>query len=103
MNSIIHKLSEIESAATSIVEHAEAQREMLGQEMQQKTEEFDKKLAADTEAKLDALRSNLKVQMDDQLDLMSSENVTLIQNFQREYKEKHELYAQEILKRITEV
>lgn len=103
MNTIILKLSEIESTANSIIEHAETQKERLDQEMRQKTEDFDKNLAADTKAKLDALQENLEIQKNEQLDLLSRENTTLIQALQNEYKQKHELYAQEILKRITEV
>lgn len=34
MDSIVKKLSEIESAASSIVEHAEAQKEVLDKEYQ---------------------------------------------------------------------
>ena len=41
MDSIVKKLSEIESAASSIVEHAEAQKEVLDKEYQEKRRLFD--------------------------------------------------------------
>lgn len=103
MDSIIHKLSEIETAACSVVEHAEKEKETLNQEIQQKTVNFDKKLAAETKSKLDTLQQNLDIKMEKQLSLLRAENEATIQSLQQEYNTKHELYAQEILKRITEV
>ena len=57
MDSILNKLTEIESAAVSIVQHAEAEKSIL-----------DEKYA-----------------------------------LQKEYEENHTLYAQKILRKITEV
>ena len=41
MESIVRKLSEIESAASAIVEHAEAQKEILDHEYREKRNRFD--------------------------------------------------------------
>ena len=103
MDSIIQKLSEIETTACSIVEHAELEKETLDKEMQQKTADFDAELAADTKQKLDSLQSRLETKMEKQLSLLRAENAKTIDALKKEYKTKHELYAQEILKRITEV
>lgn len=103
MDSIIQKLSEIETAACSIVEHAEAQKEMLDTQIKERTKDFDEKLAADTNAKSENLRQNLKIKMEKQLSLLRDENSNMLQSLKNEYNTKHELYAQEILKRITEV
>lgn len=56
MDSIISKLSEVESAAELIVQHAEEQKHILDEQMKEKTDKFDRELAADTEKKLSEIR-----------------------------------------------
>lgn len=102
MNSIISKLSEIETAATAIVKHAESEKDRLDQKMQKDQQRFDEDLAASTKEKLDAIQQNLTSKMNTQLQLQSESERT-IHSLTREYEIKHEQYAHEILKRITEV
>ena len=99
MNSIISKLSEIETAATAIVKHAESEKDRLDQDQQR----FDEDLAASTKEKLDAIQQNLTSKMNTQLQQLQSESEQTIHSLTREYEIKHEQYAHEILKRITEV
>ncbi|MFQ7356784.1 MAG: hypothetical protein ACLROG_19800 [Coprococcus phoceensis] len=104
MNSIISKLSEIETAATAIVKHAESEKDRLDQKMQKDQQRFDEDLAASTKEKLDAIQQNLTSKMNTQLQqLLQSESERTIHSLTREYEIKHEQYAHEILKRITEV
>ena len=100
MNSIISKLSEIETAATAIVKHAESEKDRLDQKMQKDQQRFDEDLAASTKEKLDAIQQNLTSKMNTQL---QQESEQTIHSLTREYEIKHEQYAHEILKRITEV
>ena len=81
MDSIINKLTEIESAASAIVQHAEAEKSALDEKFDKKRMDFDKELEADTQR-----------QIQDELNAL-----------QKEYNEKHSDYAHEILRRITEV
>lgn len=103
MDSIVKKLSEIESAASAIVEHAEAQKSVLDKEYDEARRKFDDGLEAKTQGRIkrirDELESNTKRLLDGQTDANSDSIVAL----QKEYEEKHTQYAQEILKRITEV
>ena len=103
MNSIISKLSEIETAATAIVAHAESEKDNLDQKMREEQKQFDEELAASTKEKLDRLQQNLTSKMNTQLELLKSESEQTIHSLTREYETKHEQYAHEILKRITEV
>lgn len=103
MNSIIGKLSEIETAATAIVAHTEAEKDNLDKKMREDQKQFDEELAASTQKKLDQLRENLASKMNTQLELLKSESEQTIHSLTREYETKHEQYAHEILKRITEV
>ena len=52
MDSIINKLTEIESAASAIVQHAEAEKSVLDEKFDKKRMDFDKELEADTKRQI---------------------------------------------------
>lgn len=103
MDSIVKKLSEIESAAAAIVEHAEAQKEALDHEYRKKRTAFDEELEAGTMERINKIRSDLEHNTQALLDSQSGNNSDAIIALQKDYDEKHTQYAQDILKRITEV
>lgn len=103
MDSIVNKLTEIEEAASAIVEHAEAQKEVLDKEYDEKRKAFDAQLEQKTQRQIDAVRSELEQKTQNLLDSQSGASHSTIDALEKEYKEKHTVYAQEILKRITEV
>ena len=96
MDSIINKLTEIESAASAIVQHAEAEKSALD-------EKFDKKLEADTQRQIQGIRDKLESETSRILSGQSQESQDELDALQKEYDEKHSDYAHEILRRITEV
>lgn len=103
MDSIVKKLSEIESAASAIVEHAEAQKEVLDHEYRKKRQEFDDELEAKTSEKIQKIRDKLEKNMKEILDSQNGTNNDSIAALEQEYAAHHTQYAQDILKRITEV
>lgn len=103
MDSIITKLSEIETTAAAIVAHAEEEKEQLDKAMQEKQAQFDLELAASTQQKLNIIQNTFASDMETQLAQLKTANEASIRALTNEYNTKHELYAQEILKRITEV
>ena len=50
MESIINQLTEIESAASAIAEHAELQKSVLDKEYEEKRKQFDLDLEQETQA-----------------------------------------------------
>ena len=98
-----NKLTEIEDAASAIVQHAEDQKEALNKEYDEKRRAFDEELEKKTETRLNAIRSDLEKSTSRILDSQSDSSTELICSLQKEYEEKHTEYAREILKRITEV
>ena len=60
MDSIVKKLSEIESAAAAIVRHAEEQKEVLDHEFREKRNQFDEELEKKTMEKINEIRSELE-------------------------------------------
>ena len=103
MDSIVNKLTEIEDAASAIVQHAEDQKEVLNTEYENKRKQFDAELERKTQARIDAIRSDLEKKTSDILDSQSGTSTEMIAALQKEYDEKHTEYAREILRRITEV
>lgn len=103
MESIVQKLSEIEAAASAIVEHAEEQKSVLDKEYEEARRQFDEELEAKTQKRINSIRQELEKDTTSLLDSQTGANTDSIESLKKEYEEKHTLYAKEILKRITEV
>lgn len=103
MHTIVKKLTEIESAASAIVRHAESQKEVLEHEYQAKRKSFDEGMERKTMAQVEKIRheleQNLKKLSDDR-ENCSDDSITALR---KDFEESHARYAQDILKRITEV
>lgn len=103
MDSIVKKLSEIESAAAAIMRHAEEQKEVLDHEFREKRNQFDEELEKKTMEKINEIRSELEKTTSSLLDEQSGENNDSIALLKQQYEINHTKYAKDILKRITEV
>lgn len=103
MDSIVKKLSEIESAAAAIVRHAEEQKEVLDHEFREKRNQFDEELEKKTMEKINEIRSELEKTTSSLLDEQSGESNDSIALLKQQYEINHTKYAKDILKRITEV
>lgn len=103
MDAILDKLTEIENAASAIVRHAEEQKDVLGQEFDEKRKKFDEDLENKTKARLEKIREQLEKEQSRVLNSSSGASEDTICNLRKEYEEKHTEYAHEILRRITEV
>ena len=103
MDSIINKLTEIESAASAIVQHAEAEKSVLDEKYDKKRQNFDKELEAHTQQQIQEIQKKLEAETSRILSGQSQESQDELDALQKEYEEKHSEYAQEILRRITEV
>ena len=100
MDSILNKLTEIESAAVSIVQHAEAEKSILDEKYDEKRRQFDLELESETKKQIQAIQQKKTSQI---LSSQSDESLAQINALQKEYEENHTLYAQKILRKITEV
>ena len=103
MDSIVKRLSEIESSAAAIVEHAESQKAALDEEYQEARRKFDQELEAKTQDKITAIRRELERSKTSRLVGQTGANNDFISALYHEYNESHTRYAQDILKKITEV
>ena len=98
MDSILNKLTEIESAAVSIVQHAEAEKSILDEKYDEKRRQFDLELEAETKKQIQAIQDDLQKKTSQILSSQSDESLAQIHALQKEYKENHTLYAQKILR-----
>lgn len=103
MDSILNKLTEIESAAVSIVQHAEAEKSILDEKYDEKRRQFDLELESETKKQIQAIQDDLQKKTSQILSSKSDESLAQINALQKEYEENHTLYAQKILRKITEV
>ena len=103
MDSILNTLTEIESAAVSIVQHAEAEKSILDEKYDEKRRQFDLELEAETKKQIQAIQDDLQKKTSLILSSQSDESLAQIHALQKEYEENHTLYAQKILRKITEV
>ena len=103
MDSILNKLTEIESAASAIVAHAEARKEVLDREYHDKRIKFDTEMEEKTSAEIQKIRSDMEARIMAVLDSQSGNHSNALVKLEQEYEQNHTQYAQDILKRITEV
>lgn len=103
MDSIVKKLSEIETSAVAIVEHAESQKTAADREMLERRREFDESLNTDTVNKLTNIRAELETKMILELEKQKQASEDTIEAYKQEYNANCEKYAHDILARITEV
>lgn len=103
MDSIVKKLTEIESAASAIVRHAESQKEVLEREYQAKRKAFDEKVERQTSAQVDEIRGELEANLKKISVGRENGSDASIIALQKDFEESHTRYAKDILKRITEV
>lgn len=103
METIINKLTEIETAASAIVTHAEQQKEEMDREYEERRKEFDQDLEKKTMQKIQKIQEELEWDKKRLWEGQEDASSEMILSLQREYNTKHTAYAAEILKRITEV
>ena len=103
MDSIVKKLTEIESAASAIVRHAESQKEVLEREYRAKRKSFDEAMERKTMAQVEKIRGELERNLGSLSVGQENCGDDSVAALQKEFEESHTQYARDILKRITEV
>ena len=100
MDSVIDKLTEIEQTASAIVAHAEEEKAEIDREYDERRKKFDQKLEEETMVRI---REGLESDKKHLLTGQEESSRELIASLQEEYTKNHTVYAENILKRITEV
>lgn len=102
MNTVIARLSEIESAAVRISEDAALEKKALAKEYEDKTKAFDQEIDAQTDERLENLRKELREKADRELKKMHEATQKILEGLDQEYERDHEKISQQLLDKMIE-
>ncbi|MFI3171470.1 MAG: hypothetical protein R3Y58_03730 [Eubacteriales bacterium] len=103
MDTIITKLSEIESSANAIIQHTDVQKKEYEQVLLAKKEAFDSEVSTKTNATIQDIKVKLEATLETELSHLKEQHAQTLHAYNAEYEEYHEAYIVQILKNITEV
>lgn len=96
MDKVIEKISDIESAATSIMDNANERKKAFAKEMEDRTAAFDSDLEEKTNKKIEALRNQLEVEMNRQLEKQLSDSKRILATLETHFEEQHSQYVENL-------
>ena len=100
METVLIRLSEIESAAVSLEEKAIEQKKEIAAKYEEKTKAFDAEMDSQTEEKLKTLNAKLKAEAENELLKMRLETERELGAIEQEYRQNHEKLAEGIFRRM---
>ncbi|MCI8416324.1 MAG: hypothetical protein HFI33_02280 [Lachnospiraceae bacterium] len=100
MDTVITRLSEIESAAVRISEDAVLQKKEIAEEYEKKTQEFDREIDAQTGEQLEQLRRELKEKAARELEEMRQTTQEVLDGLEKEYDQEHKAIVEQLLKKM---
>lgn len=102
MDTVINKISAIESAATSVMDSANARKKEFAKEIEQRTAKFDADLEAETAQQIDELRKKMEVEMEAKLSKQKADAIEILQAMESNYRVNHESYAKKLFESMVE-
>lgn len=96
MDTVIEKISEIESSATSIMENANERKKAFAREMEERTAAFDAQLEAETNKKIEELRASMEINMNNRLEKQRSDSKKVLETMEKRYEEHHTQYVEDL-------
>lgn len=100
MDQIIDKLSEIEIAASRILESAANQKKILDQQQEARIAAYDRELEVSTAKQVEKLQSQLSEQLNRELSKLKSDAEKTLKELDRYYEKNHDTISTEIYKKI---
>lgn len=100
MDTVIKKISEIETAASSVMEDANVRKKAFAQEIEEKTAAFDKELEAQTSQKLEELRARMEIEMNAKLSKQKADAEAMLVRMEKNYEDHHAEYARTLFRSL---
>lgn len=100
MEPIIDKLSEIETAASRIMDSAVSETRIQDKKAEERTAAFDAQVETATQEKLEALRANLQQQSEQELERLKTSMEKTLQAMDKHFLENHEAITSDIYHKI---
>ena len=100
MDTVIEKISEIESAATAIMEDANERKMVFAREMEERTAAFDTQLEDETNKRIEELRARMEIEMNERLERQRNDSQNVLRAMDQRYQEHHTEYVEELFKKM---
>lgn len=102
MDTIIKQLSEIETAASTVMDEANARKKAFAEEIALKTEAFDRDLEEKTQEQQSRLRASMKTVLADKLEKQRQDAGCLLKRMEKNYEDHHSEYAVQLFRSLIE-
>ena len=102
MNTVIKRISEIEDAASAIMESANASKKSFAQEMEKRTREFDQDLEKRTDQGIEEFRTRMEAEMNLRLEQQNTTARERLQRLEQNYEDCHSQYVDALFRTLTE-
>ena len=96
MNTVIKRISEIEDAASSLMESANEKKKAFAEEMRERTKEFDQNLKERTEQGIQELRKRMEVEMDKRLERQRLDAEEQLKKMEQRFENEQEDYVEKL-------
>ncbi|MCI8270200.1 MAG: ATPase [Lachnospiraceae bacterium] len=101
MNTVIKRISEIEDAASAIMEGANASKKAFAQEMEERTREFDRDLEERTDQGIEEFRKRMESEMSHKQKQQSAKAEELLRRMEQNFEECHSQYVNTLFGMLT--
>ncbi|WP_313583491.1 ATPase [Lacrimispora sp.] len=98
MDTVIEKISEIESAAASIMNDANERKKAFAEDMEEQTAEFDAQLEEETSKKIEELQAGMEISMNNRLEKQRSDSEKVLKAMEQRYEDHHTQYVEKLFK-----
>lgn len=102
MNTVIKRISEIEDAASSVMESANISKKAFAEKMEEQIREFDQDLERSTSQGIEELRIRLNLETDRRLEQQKSDAEKSLQEMEDNYKQNYDWYIEKLFRMLTE-
>lgn len=96
MDTVIERISEIESAAASIMDNASERKKAFAKEMEERTAAFDRQLEAETGKQIEELRAAMEINMKERLEKQRNDSDKSLAAMEKHYEEHHARLAEDL-------
>lgn len=103
MNQVIKELYDMEVQAGKIMENAGLSKQKLQEQKKRQMEDINIGIAAELEGRMSILRAQLEEQAKEDIRQLVEQNRQQIDLLDAEYRDNLTTYAQEIVRKITEI
>lgn len=101
MDTVIKKISEVESAAAAIMDDANNRKKVFAEEMKVKNAAFDQQLDIETEKKLQDLRAQMEIKMNGKLEKQKDTARHIQTTLEQKYSNEHTAYVEKLFQDLT--